>query len=392
MSRLSKNIYLMYGAHIVKMLLPLFLFPIVARSISAEEFGLFVYYQGVTMVSSCIVEFGFAFTAVNAIATAGCESSVQNIVSRVEKSKFLLTIFIITLAIAYASFTKDWLLLLSVISGCISGMTANYYYQGKEKFSKITKAELIGMVAYYSISIFFMLNGFEFYWLIISYLSSRVIVYFLLSEQVKLIDWCFDFKNTVLHLKENSIFFLHRSTFVIYSTMSIFLVGNILGEKELAMYSGAEKIVFVACGLIQPFQQVLLPYLSRNSISLKLKKAMVIMFIFTIVTAGISPFLSEKVFYMYYGNSLYESYKNFNILIWLFPLKYINSMIMVIFFLSKNKARPFSNIYTKLVFVSLISSYICVIHFGVNGMMFNLIAFELILILISMIKVKYEKV
>lgn len=392
MNTFKKNVSLMYGAHFLKMLFPLLLFPIVARSISQSDFGLFVFYQTITIVVSCIVEYGFAFTAVSAIASSKKHIEIVEHVNNVEKSKFIICILLILLSIVYVFFSFDLVFLLAVISGCVSGVTANYYYQGKEDFQKITKYELLGVVAYYSISLLCMYYDFEYYWLIIAYSISRFVVYLGLSEHIKLINMDFSIKESLLYLKNNFIFFVHRSSFVIYSTMSIFIVEYFLGKSELALYSAAEKIVFVLCGLIQPIQQVLLPYLSKYEVTSKMRITFFIMLSFSFIISISTPLYSKELFQLYYGKELYQSYNNFNYLIWLFPLKLTSSMILVVFFLSKNKARPFSKVYTKLVFISLISSIISVNFFGIFGMIINIMMFEVILILLSIRKIESEKI
>jgi polysaccharide transporter, PST family len=392
MATFTKNVYLMYCAHFLKMLFPLLLFPIVARAIPPSDFGAFVFYQTITIVVSCIVEFGFAFTAVNSIAASKSRFEEAEHVNSVEKSKVLLCVLLLALSSIYTLYSFDFVFMVAAVSGCASGMTANYYYQGREKFAKITKSELLGILVYYSISILCMKIGLDYYWLIISYSASRFVVFLGLTEHLRLLKPGFSFSQSFNYLKTNFLFFIHRSSFVVYSSMSVFIVEHFLGKSELALYSAAEKIVFVLCGLIQPLQQVLLPYLSKNVVTFKIKTSLSLMLIISIGVSISAPLYSEAMFKLYYGGEIYLSYHNFNYLIWLLPLKFSSSMILVVFFLSKNKARPFSKIYTKLVVISFVVSMASVKYFGVIGMIVNLIVFEASLIMLSVWKIRNEKI
>lgn len=386
----------MYFSHMIKVLLPFFLFPIIARSITVEEFGLFTLYQTLTIVVSCVVEFGFAFCAVSEIASSKFKDQENNIVRQVQFAKILLVIIVLLFSIIYAFVKSDSIVIVSVLSGCISGFTPNYYCQAKELFKNITKAEIWGMAIYYFASVLALHLGFGVNCLVLSYLVSRVVVFIILcgvcfEDNLFGFGYGFNLPTAVRYLKCNLIYFFHRSSVVAYSTFSVFVVANFLGKAELGLYSSAEKLVLVACGFIQPFQQILLPYLSKNQLNIKLQLLIITILIIFILVALVSQVTSKYVFDIYYGEALSSGYKYFNFLIWLLPLRFINAMVFTIFFLSRNNAKPLSAFYTKIVPVFILSSIALVHVFGVTGLIACLMMFELTLLLFSVYKIKNEK-
>lgn len=392
----QNNIQYVYLAHFSRMVLPFLFFPIIARYISVQEFGEFAFYQTVSIVISCVIEYGFAYTVVNKIAQCKKNIEVTRIVHRVEHSKTLMSLFILPLTLIYCFIYEDFYILIAVLSGIFSGATPHYYYQGKEKFNIISKVEIYGVLFYYSLvfffSYFYVLNVLV---LLLSYLISRAYVYLCLIYKIKIKIIYKTYlnifnKKTFLFLKSNFLYFLQRSSMVLYSSFSVLVVNIFFDNKTLGFFSSAEKLVLVICGLIQPLQQVLLPYLSRRSLTKNFKFFIFLLFFLIMISSLITPFFSPILFSLYYGDKFTEAHKLFDILIFLVPLRFINSMLLIIFFLSKGKGKVFAKFYVKFVPVFLLLGGLSVNYLGVYGIIYTLILFELFLIIVSLYKIRFR--
>ena len=154
MGKLTSNLVYSITAHVIKMVLPLLLFPFIARILGAEGLGKFSYYQAVTIIIASIVEFGYAYTIVNKIILNPLHE--DEYIKEVEVSRALISILICMVSMSISFVESDALIFISALTGIFSGSVPVYLYQVKESFKRLSVLELISLMVYYLISFIFL--------------------------------------------------------------------------------------------------------------------------------------------------------------------------------------------------------------------------------------------
>ncbi|WP_270834188.1 lipopolysaccharide biosynthesis protein [Aeromonas sp. QDB07] len=393
MGKLTSNLFYSITAHVIKMILPLLLFPFVARILGAEGLGKFSYYQAITIVIASIVEFGYAYTIVNKIILNPIHE--DDYIKEVEVSRTLISILICMVSMFFSFVESDTLILISALTGIFSGSVPVYLYQVKEHFKRLSVLELISLAVYYLISFILLPIVEDVIVVVFSLFISRLITLWWSRRSLKLEFYVVNLTSLKVGLrsiKENFIFFLHRASVVLYSTASVLIVGDIYTLEILGYYSSSEKLVVALCGLCGPIQSVLLPFLSKNKSNKKLK----IYFAAAIIVVALFCFVvssnADLIFSSYYGDAMISGGYYFEFLIWLFPLKLTSCVLSTDLYLSRGNQKAYSAIYIKILAVSIPILYASARYQGVEGMMLALLGVELLLIIIMCAKFMFDRV
>ncbi|EML0364014.1 oligosaccharide flippase family protein [Providencia rettgeri] len=388
MKGLINNFFYSIGIHIIKIIMPLLLFPVIARYLSTDGMGEFSYYQAITIIIASVIEYGYAYSAINRIVKANQNDKLY-VIQEVESSRLLLSSVIITISLAISIYKHDYLLVIATMTGVLSGILPVYLFQSLNNFKKLATIELFSLLFYYTLTFSVLYFYPSISGIIISLLISRALSYFWSRKQFKEQNYTLKFcslKKTIISLKSNFLYFFHRASVVLYSTFSIIVIKYFYDNSILGLYSSAEKIVIALCAVTGPIQGVLLPYLSRNK-----RENIVILFYLILVVGAISfsiitVIFSKTIFEKYYGIEFSDGSVYYNLLIWLFPLRLISSLISTDLFLSQGLQKVFSSIYLVSILgilpIILLSTYLL----GIQAMIITLLFFEIILIILLLLK------
>ncbi|MFQ2076612.1 lipopolysaccharide biosynthesis protein [Aeromonas veronii] len=393
MGKLTSNLVYSITAHVIKMVLPLLLFPFIARILGAEGLGKFSYYQAVTIIIASIVEFGYAYTIVNKIILNPLHE--DEYIKEVEVSRALISILICMVSMFISFVESDALIFISALTGIFSGSVPVYLYQVKESFKRLSVLELISLMVYYLISFIFLPVVKDVIVVVFSLFVSRLITLWWSRRSLNLEFYFINLTFLKLgfsSIKENFIFFLHRASVVLYSTASVFIVGKIYTLEILGYYSSSEKLVVALCGLCGPIQSVLLPFLSKNKFDKKLKiyfsTALIVVVLFCFVVSS----NANLIFSSYYGDAMISGGYYFKFLIWLFPLKLTSCVLSTELYLSRGNQKAYSALYIKILAISIPILYASARYQGVEGMMLALLIVELLLIISMYAKFMFGRV
>lgn len=268
-SKITKNYIYNLIQQILLVISPVITIPFLSRSLGADGIGQYSYSYALTNY----------FTL---IATLGCDvyarreiSYVKN--SKIDRSKKFWTIEIIKICstvvvigfyLVFAFFNKNRILLIILTFHIINvPLNITWFYQGIEKFKKITIRSIFLKIAELLFVVFFIHKPADLYLYVFGSSFINFLAFFVLwldiKEDVELVD--FKQLKIVDDFKECLVFFLPSIATSIYTlldkTMLGFLTGNYV---ENGYYEQAQKINVILLRVILALGLVLLPQIANS--------------------------------------------------------------------------------------------------------------------------------
>ncbi len=386
---LSKNLILNYFSVFIRLLSPLILIPLISKTVSSYEVGLYFLFISISSIVLLICEYGLSVDVIPKISK-GRYLNAQ--VLKVESVKLVASITMCSLSIIICIglyFCNSDLFIvfpLAVVTGSAMALYPTYLFQGKNKYNVMAYYELTAS----SMAVSWVFVCFKFtvgFLIIILGLTSIRVITTLLARNY----WCFNNRAGFIKIMKIGI----RNCKVYFSLMLSRLVGMcntslnsiaviwICGAETLAVYSYAEKLVFAASSLTQPVIQVFMSHIDENNKN-KSYNYLILFFLFVLLAASISSYLSGNIFSIWLGTSqnlLSSNY--FSIFIYIVPIKFLVSLVALFRFHLRGESVLFSKIVIKTILVSIFMSVSMLYYVGVWGLIYSLFIVEVLILIMS---------
>ncbi len=255
-------------------LLPFLTYPYLMRVLSVERFGLIVFSQALIMIFAVVVDFGFGLSAVKEVSLhRDNREKLEEIFNSVLVIKLLLVLlsFLILLLLVFFvprfSINRIFYLLCFLYVPGIA-IFPIYFFQGVERMKYITIIDLAGK-SLYTLLVFLFVKGDTQYILVaffygVSALLSGICGMFVVFIVFKIKFFFPDFRSIFYYFKKTFHFFLSRVSVSLYTHANTFVVGIVMGNAMAGLYSAAEKLIFAATSLYQPFVNAIYPYMAKR--------------------------------------------------------------------------------------------------------------------------------
>jgi polysaccharide transporter, PST family len=278
-SPVIRNSVTLYGMQFLDLVLPLITVPYVVRVIHPEGFGITSFVLSFSAYFALLVEYGFSLT------------STRDVSLHQENPAELNRVFSETLVAKGALFVASFLAMLLLVAGlpqlrdvwpmvlaAYLSLAGNvlipvWLFQGLEKMSflfvsnLITKIVMVGLIFTLvkgpndALAYIFILSGCQ----VLNGLMSLGYARFVFNVRFVSVR----VRTVAQMLSANFPYFINNVSGSIYVTGNAFLLGLFATPAQVGIYSGAEKIMRAAVGLLSPMSQAFFPrsvkYLQKSA-------------------------------------------------------------------------------------------------------------------------------
>ncbi len=347
----------------INYILPLITLPYLVRVLGPNKYGLVAFAQAFVQYFSILTDFGFNLSATREISVHRySENKISLIFSSVMMVKLLLLVlsFIIMIVVVslFERFRQDWIVYYATF-GIVLGevLFPVWFFQGMESMKYITLLNIVSK-GIYVVCIFLLVrdSGDYFYVPFLASVSGvlagvmAVLVVFIrfkvrfIAPSLSAIKEVFSFSSSI---------FLSRVVISLYTNTVAFIIGILWGNKEVAYYQIAYKLVSIIRQPWDILNTVVYPYMAKTQDGAFIKKLLKISFTMALVLTTVIWFSSREITVLAFGEKFLPVSSLLRVLIFILPLISIHIFMGSSTLLAWGCVTHFvkSNVYPALFFL-----------------------------------------
>lgn len=374
-STLAANFFSLVILQLLNVVLPFLTIPYLMNTVGVEKFGLLTFAHSTVLFLVIFVEYGFNITTTREIAiNSDKKDQVERIYAEVLTTKiFLLLVCFILFAIAVLSIDKfrQDLPIYFLYFGIVVGQTlfSQWLFQGLQQMKYVTYVHVF-FKSIFTICIFIFVKGIADIWLVPLFLSAGAICsgvssLFIARFVFNIRYHLSDFGTIKTQLKSGYHLFMSEFYMAVLTFSNVLLLGFLVGNVSVGIYSAAEKVIRAAASLLSPVINTLFPHVSKlvhedheqgmNFIK-KVKNYGVLVIVFgTIVVFIFADFLFKIIYQGKAMESLDQTILVFRIMI-LFPLvSFLDQVYGKLVLIVLGRSDVFFKIFSVCSIVNLLS-------------------------------------
>ncbi|WP_294319011.1 oligosaccharide flippase family protein [uncultured Chryseobacterium sp.] len=379
----------------LELLLPLITVPYIVRIVGLDYVGLIAFLTSIIGYYSMVINYGFHLTGTKEIAqNIENEAKLSEVFNTVTYSKILLSllslfIFLITIFFVKKLNQNIFLYSLIFLNMIFNIFTPNWFLQGVQDLKIITFLNLIIKIVG-TISIFIFVTSINDYILlvIIPMLSSCFVLlvsqfYISIKYKIKILKP--DFNAIRNQLKSGFFIFMSQLKITFFSNFNIVIIGFILNNNAVGVFSSAQKIISALSALQVPIVSALYPYFAKNimidigSAFNQIKKIAKIGGVcYLLVSISIFIF-SKNLTSIIFGTQIDEISNVIRILSITPLLIFLNNLFGTQFLLNLGKDRIFFKILLFAALINIVLIFPFIQIFGLNGAALSILVTEIYL-------------
>ncbi len=321
--RITTNILSLFSLQGFTYILPLITFPYLTRVLGPEKYGLIAFATAFVAYFGMVTEYGFGLSASREISiNRNNEDQVSKIFSSVIFTKLLIMIlcFLALSLIVFSidSFRANWILYFFTFGMVIGNfLLPSWFFLGMEKMRYISILNICTSIIF-TVSIFIFVRNSADYLYVPLINSIGAIIIGIIAMRIVIKDFKIKFnipskENIKTQLKSSWHVFVSNIAISFYTTSNVFVLGIFASTTVVGYYSAAEKLIYVAVGLLGPISQSLYPHISSVASKSKedasdfIKKIIVYVGSFTFVISIILFFGAGLILNILAGNQFENS-------------------------------------------------------------------------------------
>ena len=370
---LRKNFSYLFLLQIANYIIPLFLFPYLGRVLGTENFGKIMFAQAVIAYFVLFTDFGFNVSSTKEIADAlGERQKISDTFwnTMLAKSLFLLASLIVFMPIVYSfeRFNNEHLLfIISFINVLSSVLLPLWLFQGLEKMGLIVAVNTIPRILMCLATVYFVKTEKDYNLaLLIQVLANLVsaLLSLIIVFQLKLVNFIKpSFQKAKMQIKNGWHIFATSLSSNLYTTTNTVVLGLLVGDIAVGIYSASDKIIRAIIGLLSSITQVIFPRVNvyyneskQKSISF-IKQIIKLVSIACIIIGVIIYFSADQIIMLLFkGGDFKNSVKvlQYSVLLPLFSV--VNGIIAINIFITFGLKKNL----LQIVFIGCLFSLICI--------------------------------
>lgn len=265
----------------LELVLPLITIPYTIRIVGLDKVGLIAFSYALVGYFGILIGYGFNLTATKQISQN--KYSIQNqrkVFSEVLLGRLFLILISILIFIIILLFSKEVraeksLFILSLVNAFIFNLIPYYYFQGIQDLKYTTRLSAV-LKTLSTIALFIFLKKESDYLVIlilplISNIILFIAVHIFLVRKYKIFYVKTDKNDVFRQMKSGFYIFLSQIKITFFSNFNVLIVGLMLGNNAVGIFSSAEKIVRVLSSIQIPIVSALFPYFSKKIIEDKIQ-------------------------------------------------------------------------------------------------------------------------
>lgn len=272
-STLAANFLSLVILQMLNVVLPFLTIPYLMSTVGVEKFGLLTFAHSTVLFLVIFVEYGFNITSTREIAiNSESKDQVERIYSEVLTTKiFLLSVCFVFFAVAVLSIEKfrHDLMIYFLYFGIVVGQTlfSQWLFQGLQQMKYVTYVHVF-FKSIFTICIFIFVKGADDIWLVPLFLSAGAICSGISSLMIA--RFVMNLRYTIpdlvqikTQLKAGYHLFMSEFYMAVLTFSNVLLLGFLVGNVSVGIYSAAEKVIRAAASLLSPVINTLFPHVSK---------------------------------------------------------------------------------------------------------------------------------
>jgi len=270
---LIKNITWLTVLQLANILIPLIVLPYIVRVLGTEAFGRVSYAQNVISYLTLLVNFGFDYSATREISINKDIHETRNRIfwTVIKAKSILLLVSFMLLVILYICFDKvaDNLSLYVIVFMTNIGIVffPVWFLQGLSKMRRLAVFNVFFRSSGLILTFFFIHDQADYllYPLLISlgYVIVGFVSFFYVIKRYNISFVMFKKSFDFSIIKASGFVFLNMLFATLYSSASLTILGFYFDDKDIGLFSGAQKIIYAIMLLTStPLQLAIFPEIS----------------------------------------------------------------------------------------------------------------------------------
>lgn len=271
--RIVKNFFSLSLIQGLDMFLPLLTVPYLIRVIGVDNVGLLAFVNAIIGYFGIFINYGFSLTATKEISqNADNKEEVERIFNIVFAAKnYLIVISFIVLVIIVSIIPSLYLFsriyYITFFSIVFLNISPTWYFQGIQQLKFVTYSNIITKL-FFTVMIFFFIKNKADFWMVPTFTligafvsSSLGILYITFVHKVRIKT--VRFGDVIQQLLKGRYIFLSQVKITFFSNMNVLILGIVLGNAAVGIFSSADKIIKVMSAVQIPVVSALFPYFSK---------------------------------------------------------------------------------------------------------------------------------
>ncbi|MED5099949.1 flippase [Niallia circulans] len=371
-----KNISWLMTEKLLKLFLNLLVNIWIARYLGPENFGLLNYSIALVAIFTSLASLGIDGIVVRELVRNKTNTHILlGTAFFIKLFGGLSSVLLIYITCLFSSIKGESLTVTMIISLSFilnSFLVIDLWYQKlvKSKYSVISR--VVGMIIFAVVNITFILLEKSTEWFAISILLETIItilglVYFYILQNNKISKWNFSWVISKQILTESWPLIISGMAVVVYMRIDQIMIGNISGNKELAIYSVAVRIAELWYAIPVIIMSTMYPMLiklkefDKSKYSIRLQQIYDFMSLLGIVIAIPVTFFSNEIIRILYGMDYLNAGPILSLYIWIgifvsigtTNTSYLNMNMLTKFSMLASVAGVITNISLNILLIPL---------------------------------------
>ena len=389
---LLRNIFILSLVHVVRLVLPLLLIPILTKRIAADDFGVYMYTMSFSAWLAIFIEYGFNISATREIACAAEKWKITSIVSGTQAAKLLLIVATIPFLFfaAYLIPVFDGHTFWAVVAwllGVLTALSPIYYFQGRENLKIVGYVEVLSGAIMLAV-VYFMVHGSEdFYLLAFIILATRMLSLLILNwkmysgKNIGLKD-LFNFSDGVDRLKNGFNIFVFQAAVSLYTSFNVVFLGFFCSPVQVGIYASAERLMRAGIGFMGQFSNAIFPRLNalnaKDPLQMKKLRTKVLIGFSILGVCGmlLTWMIAPKIVHYMFAEHADEVQEIIAILAWIVPAIALSNVLGFQYLLVDRREKIFNVIISWAALINVIMAYFFIRHYQIKGMAISWVTIE----------------
>jgi PST family polysaccharide transporter len=358
--RIITNILSLFSLQGFIYIIPLITFPYLTRVLGPEKYGLIAFATALVAYFAILTDYGFGLSGSREVSiNRDNKAQLSKIFSSVIFTKFLLMILsflgLSIIVFSIDTFRANWILYFFTFGLVIGNLLMpSWFFNGMEKMRYISLLNM-GTQIIFTVSIFIFIRESADYIYVPLINSIGAIFIGIIGMRIVLKDFKIKLyipsqEDIKSQLKIGWHIFISNVSISFYTTSNVFVLGIFASTTTVGYYSAAERIIYMAIGLLGPISQALYPYISSIAVKSKedasnfIKKIIVFIGSFTFIISIIIFFAAGLILNVLAGNQFENSIMILRILAFIPFIVGLSNVFGVLFLIALGYANRVSRV------------------------------------------------
>lgn len=403
---LLENILILSLQHVLRLLLPLLVIPIVARSTSNTDFGIYMYAVSAATWLATLLEYGFSISATRAVAGVKSTETLREVVSATQSAKVLLVLIsagvglLLWLLVPAIGVHWQWSVAAWFL-GVLIALQPNYYFQGREQLRLVGLVELAVGAATIVLVLLLVRAPEHFFRLPLVLVLTRVASFVCLTlamQRAISSPWSGMFRLSAgwQSLRAGLHVFVFQGAVSLYTTFNVIFLGFLVPPEQIGPYATAERLMRAGLGFFAQISAALFSRLSAlrdiDPEAMARTRRRSVRWMVALGLAGgalaltIGPLLAHALL----GAKADQVGSIIHTMAWVVPAIAISNALGFQYLLVNHLERAFNRVILAAVVLSLPTSYLLVCSLGPQGMALSWVTIEWFIAIALIALVRYS--